>query len=91
MGPRTAFLAAALVALAPVAAPAATGLEQIQKEFKTAIEKGTPATVVVTARDSRFGCSGVMVSREATLEPSSGFMSACSSPKLDPNINEFEP
>lgn len=67
MGPRTAFLAAALVALAPVAAPAATGLEQIQKEFKTAIEKGTPATVVVTARDSVFPCSGVLVSRNGLV------------------------
>lgn len=58
-------LAAALAAgaLASVAAPAAAapGLDQIQKEFKNALEKGAPATVTVTARDSQQGCSGVMV------------------------------
>lgn len=55
-----AFLAA-LLGSAPRAAAAAPGLDQIQKEFKNAIEKGTPATVTVTARDSQQGCSGVMV------------------------------
>ncbi len=52
---------AAVLALAARSVLAAPGLEQIQKEFKNALEKGTPATVTVTARDSIQGCSGVMV------------------------------
>jgi S1-C subfamily serine protease len=61
---RHAVAAAALAVLAAGARPASAApntLEQIQKEFKAAIDKGTPATVNVVAQNSRFGCSGVMV------------------------------
>jgi len=64
MRPRHVLVAAALAASAAAprgAAAAPSTLEQIQKEFKAAIDKGTPATVSVVAKDSRFGCSGVMV------------------------------
>jgi S1-C subfamily serine protease len=55
---------ALLAAPALVAAPAlaAPGIEQIQKEFRTALDKGTPATVCVIAQGSDALCSGVMVS-----------------------------
>jgi S1-C subfamily serine protease len=56
-----AALCASVLALAARSSLAAPGLEQIQKEFKNALEKGTPATVTVTAKDSIQGCSGVMV------------------------------
>jgi S1-C subfamily serine protease len=61
---RPSVAAALLVALAaaPVAAAPNT-LEQIQKEFKAAIDRGTPVTVTVVAKDSRFGCSGVIVTK----------------------------
>lgn len=55
---RAALAAPALVAVPALAAP---GIEQIQKEFRTAIDKGVPATVTVLAQDSEWGCSGVMV------------------------------
>jgi S1-C subfamily serine protease len=49
-------------ALPASAAPSSAALESIQKEFKNVIQRGTPATVNVTAKGSVFGCSGVMVS-----------------------------
>ncbi len=63
--------ASAAVPRASVSAAPSSALDAIQKEFKAAILKGTPATVNVTPRDSEFGCSGVIVSSRGIVLSSS--------------------